>query len=47
MRGGLVALGAELLQLKTIRRIAAVLLGDVVTLLANLACEGDLRANVC
>lgn len=38
---------AVLLQLKAIRRITTVLLGDVVTLLANLASEGDLGANVC
>lgn len=42
----LVALRAELLQFEAIGRVATILLGDVVSLLANLAGEGDLRANV-
>lgn len=47
MRLGLVALRAVLLQFETIRRVTTVLLSDVVALLANLASEGDLGANVC
>lgn len=43
---GLVAPWAVLLQLKAIWSITTVLLGNVVTLLAHLAGEGDLRANV-
>ena len=46
MRRRLVAPRAVLLQLKTIRRIATVLLRDVVALLAVLAGEGDLGANI-
>lgn len=43
---GQVALGAELLQFETVGRIAPILLCDVVSLLANLAGEGDFRANI-
>ena len=46
MRRRLVAPRAVLLQLKTIRRIATVLLRDVVALLAVLAGKGDLGANI-
>ena len=46
MSSGLVAPCAELLDRKTIRRVAAVLLGDVVALLALLTSEGDLGANI-
>jgi hypothetical protein len=42
----LVAVGAELRHLKTIRIVAPVLLGDVVAVLAVLAGHGDLRPNV-
>jgi hypothetical protein len=42
----LIALGAELAHLQTIRIVAPVLLGDVVALLAILAGQGDLRSNV-
>lgn len=47
MRLRLRALWTVLLELKTIRRVTTILLGDVVSLLANLASEGDLGANVC
>ena len=40
------ALGAELFQLQTVRIVAAILLGDVVTLFALSAGERDLRTNV-
>ena len=40
------AVRAELLDLKTIRVVATVLLGDVVTVLAHLAGQGDLRPYV-
>ena len=46
MRRRLVAPRTVLLQLKAIRRIATVLLRDVVALLALLAGEGDLGANI-
>ncbi len=46
MRLVLIATRAVLVQFETIRRVTTVLLGDVVSLLANLAGEGDLRANV-
>ena len=46
MNGLLAAAGAELLQLKTIRRVTAVLRRDVVTLLALGACQRDARTNV-
>ena len=46
MSCGLVALCAELLDRKTIRRVATVLLGNVVALLALLTSEGDLGANI-
>ena len=45
--GRRVAPGAVLLHLQAVRRVATVLLRNVVALLANLACEGDLGANVC
>ena len=41
------AVGAELLQLQPIWVISAVLLGDVVTVLAHLARQGDLRPYIC
>ena len=41
MHGLLAAAGAELLQLKTIRRVTAVLRRDVVTLLALGACQDN------
>ena len=43
----LAAVRAELLDLETIGIVAAVLLGDVVAVLAHLARQGDLGANVC
>ena len=46
MHGLLAAAGAELLELKTIRRVTAVLRRDVVTLLALGACQRDARTNV-
>lgn len=46
MRGVLVAARAELRHLHAIRIVTAVLLGDVVALLALGAGERDLRANV-
>ena len=46
MDGLLAAAGAELLELKTIRRVTAVLRRDVVTLLALGACQRDARTNV-
>lgn len=46
MGGGLVATRAVLLQLKTIWRVATVLLGDVVALFALLAGESDLWAHI-
>ena len=46
MRRRLVAPRTVLLQLKAIRRIATVLLRDVVALLAVLAGKGDLGANI-
>ena len=46
MHGLLTAAGAELLELKTIRRVTAVLRRDVVTLLALGACQRDARTNV-
>src|SRR3954468_4048735 len=45
--GVVVAAGAVLLQLKTVRVVAPVLLGDVVALLADRASKRDLRADVC
>ena len=44
--GVVVAAGAVLLQLKTVRVVAPVLLGDVVALLADGASKRDLRADV-
>ena len=38
---------AELLQLEAIGVVATVLLGDVVAVLAHLARQGDLGANIC
>ena len=38
----LAAVGAELLQLQPVGIVAAVLLGDVVAVLAHLARQGDL-----
>lgn len=46
MHGLLAAAGAELLQLKTIRRVAAVFRRDVVALLALSACQRDARTDV-
>ena len=46
MHGLLAAAGAELLQLKTIRRVTAVLRRDVVTLLALGACQGNFYAHL-
>src|SRR5690242_17398288 len=46
VRGVLAATGAELRQLHAVGVVAAVLLGDVVALLALGACERDLGANV-
>jgi hypothetical protein len=46
MRLVLAAIPAELLQLHAVRVITAVLLGDVITVLAHLACQSDLRPNV-
>ena len=39
--------GAELLQLQPVGIVATVLLGDVVTVLAHLARQGDLRPYIC
>ena len=41
------AVRAELLQLEAIGIVATVLLGDVVTVLAHLARQGDLGADIC
>jgi hypothetical protein len=38
----LAAVGAELLQLQTVGVVASVLFGDVVTVFAHLARQGDL-----
>lgn len=46
MNGLLATTRAELLEFKTIRRIAAVLRRDVVTLLAHGACQRDARTNI-
>lgn len=46
MHSGLAATRAVLHQFQTIRVVPAVLLGDVVTLLALAARQGDLRADV-
>ena len=46
MSRALPAVRAILLQFETIWGIATILLCDVVTPLAHLACEGDLWANV-
>ena len=46
MHGLLAATRAELLELKTIRRVATVLRRDVVTLLALGACQRDARTDV-
>gem|GEM_PF-2456069 len=46
MHGVLIALGAELLRLKAIWIVAAILLGDVVAILAFFARHGDLRSYV-
>ena len=46
MHSLLAAAGAELLQLKTIRRVTAVLRRDVVTLLALSACQRDARTDI-
>lgn len=46
VRRRLIATGAEFCQLKAIRRIATVLTSDVVAILATLAGEGDLGANI-
>ena len=43
----LAAVRAELLDLEAVGIVAAVLLGDVVTVLAHLARQGDLGANIC
>ena len=43
----LAAVRAELLDLEAIGIVAAVLLRDVVTVLAHLAGQGDLGANIC
>jgi hypothetical protein len=43
----LLAVGAELFQLEPVGVVAAVLLGDVVTVFAHLARQGDLGAYVC
>ena len=43
----LVAVRAELLSLEAIGVVAAVLLGDVVAMLAVLARHGDLGTDVC
>ena len=40
------AVGAELLELQAIGVVAPILLGDVVTVLAYLAGQGDLGPNV-
>ena len=40
------AVGAELLDLQAVGIVATVLLRDVVTVLAHLACQGDLGANI-
>jgi len=40
------AVRAEFLDLEAVGIIATILAGDVVTVLADLACERDLRANV-
>src|SRR5438270_5416149 len=44
--GVLAAVRAELLQVHPIRVVAAVLLGDVVAVLAHLTRQGDLRSYV-
>jgi hypothetical protein len=46
MRSVMTAVRAELAQLKTIRGVPAVLLGDVVTVFANRARQSDLRADI-
>ena len=43
----LAAVGAELLQLQPVGVVAAVLLGDVVAVLAHLAGQGDLGPHIC
>jgi hypothetical protein len=47
MRLVLTTVGAEFLQLQSVRIVPAVFLGDVVAVLAHLACQGDLRPYVC
>jgi hypothetical protein len=46
MRLVLTAVGAELLQLQSVRVVPAVFLGDVVAVLAHLARQGDFRPYV-
>ena len=41
------AVRAELLEFQPVRVVAAILLGDVVAVLAHLARQGDLRPYVC
>lgn len=43
----LAAVRAELLDLEPVGIVAAVLLGDVVAVLADLAGQGDLGAHIC
>jgi hypothetical protein len=42
----LTTVGAELLQLQSVRIVPAILLGDVVAVLAHLTCQGDLGPNI-
>ena len=46
MQGVGLALDTELLHLEAIRIIATIFLGDVVTVFAFLACQGDLGADI-
>ena len=46
MHGVLIAVRAVLLRLESVRIVAAVLLRDVVAVLAVLARQGDLRSDV-
>ena len=43
----LTAVRAELLKLKAVGVVAAILLGDVVAVLAHLAGQGDLGPHIC
>jgi hypothetical protein len=43
----LTAVGAELLQLKPVGIVAAILLGDVVAVFTHLARKGDLGPHIC